>query len=481
VIDKFFHGKTFDDFLLRPSMSAVSARRDVDLTLPFIGGSSLALPLAGANVDTVTGSKMAQSLALVGGVGFVHRNCTIEKEVEMVTKVKRQHSFIIDNPLILPQDALMSEAKEVADAQGVSSILISDKRGSVKLAGLLSHRDMPQNGEYGSSPVSTFMTPRSDLVTSPISVTIEKAEEIMFAHRVEKLPLIDGGDQIKGLITMRDLRMVKQRPYSSKDSRGRLQVGAAIGATGDFMERAEALISAGTDYILMDVAHAHSAVVRDAMRLFREKFSDIDLVAGNVGTAEGARFLVELGANAVKVGIGPGRGCRTRLETGAGVPQLQAIRDVYNSLRDTVPIIADGGVKNDKDIFLAIACGATSVMMGSVLAGTDESPGMLITDPATGLQMKVYRGMTSPEAVIDGSYDERVKQALQTPQEGQSIKVPYRGSVMGILERIRGHLASSVSYAGGTTLAEARTKIATNPEFYLISLSESAKKESFDR
>src|SRR5690606_14243498 len=255
--------------------------------------------------------------------------------------------------------------------------------------------------------------------------------------------------------------LFRQRPFSSMDSKGRLLVGAAIGARGDFLERAAELLKAGADVLVIDIAHGHSDVMKDAIIRFRNRFADAELICGNVGTAEGALFLQRLGADAVKVGIGPGRGCRTRLETGAGVPQLQAIRECWLALKDEIPIIADGGIKDDKDLFLALVCGASTVMLGSMLSGTDEAPGHVITDPATGLKQKIYRGMTSPQAVLHALYnpedsDPEAHEMLDTPPEGQEIQVPYRGSVVSILHRMRGHLCSAVSYAGAATLEEAR-------------------------
>jgi IMP dehydrogenase len=325
------------------------------------------------------------------------------------------------------------------------------------------------------------MTPRARLVTRPPAVSLEEAERTMFEHRVEKLPLVDEGGRLHGLVTMRDLKLYKQKPHSTKDARGRLRVGAAVGATGDYLERAAALVAQEVDVLLLDVAHADSEVIARAASKLRERFPRVPLVVGNVATASAARWLADLGADAIKVGVGPGRGCRTRLETGAGVPQLQAVREVYLATEGRVPVIADGGIRDDKDLFLAIACGASTVMLGSLLSGTDESPGMIVEDPATRQKMKLYRGMTSPEAVADGSEDDELAEALRTPAEGQSVRVPYVGSVVGILSRIRGHLQSAVSYAGETTLAAAHAKIAREPERYLIPLSEASRRESFVR
>ncbi len=354
-------------------------------------------------------------------------------------------------------------------------------KGSGRLAGILSHRDMPLDAVSDARPVSDFMTPRQRLVTRPPSVSLEEAERAMFEHRVEKLPLVDEQGHIRGLVTMRDLKLYKQKPHSTKDARGRLRVGAAVGAMGDFLERAQALVEREVDVLLLDVAHADSATVAQAVGELRKNVAKVPLVVGNVATAEAARRLMELGVDAIKVGVGPGRGCRTRLETGAGVPQLQAVREAYLATEGRVPIIADGGVRDDKDLFLAIACGASTVMLGSLLSGTDEAPGMLVEDPATRQKMKLYRGMTSPEAVVDGTEADELAEALRTPAEGQSVRVPYVGSVVGILARMRGHLQSAVSYAGEASLSAAHEKIAREPARFLVPLSEASRRESFVR
>jgi IMP dehydrogenase len=481
-LEPFFVGRTFDDFLLRPQHSPVVRRRDVDLTMPLVSGLSLSLPVLGANMDTVVGEEMAKTLALEGALGFIHRNGPIAEQAARVRYVKSRHSYVIDRPVVLDRGATIGEARLIIRRNNASGILIEETKGSGVLAGILSHRDMPLDRSFEDRPVSDFMTPRARLATRSPSVPIDEAEQVMFEHRVEKLPLVDADNRIRGLITMRDLKLYKARPHSSKDARGRLRVGAAIGAVGDYLERAEALLAEEADVLLLDIAHADSDVVERAMRALRPRFEGVPIVVGNVATREGARFLAGLGASAIKVGVGPGRGCRTRLETGAGVPQLQAVREAWLGVEGRVPIIADGGVQNDKDVFLAIACGASTVMLGSMLAGTDESPGIVVEDPGTRQKVKLYRGMTSPEAVTEGvEGEEEVAEALRTPAEGQSVRVPYVGSVVSTLERLRGHLHSAVSYAGERTLVAAHRKIAAEPGTYLIPLSDAARRESFVR
>jgi IMP dehydrogenase len=483
-VEAEFIGRTYDDFLLRPQLGVVPSRRDVSLRTSLSRRISLELPVVSANMDSVTGARMAQALALEGGIGFIHRAKPIAAQAESVARVKRTYGYVVEQPLSLPRGTTVREARAFITQHDITGILIEEARGSGILVGLLSNRDLPWLEGFEDQGVEAFMTPIERLVTGPPDITIEEAERRMFERRIEKLPLVDGERRIRGLITKRDIILTRRRPYSSKDGKGRLLVGAAIGARGDFLERAAELLRGGADVILIDIAHGHSQVMRGAVEAVRAKLGDVALVCGNVGTAEGAAFLRDLGADAIKVGIGPGRGCRTRLETGAGVPQLQAIREAWCAVGDAVPIIADGGIRDDKDIFLALICGASSVMLGSMLSGTDEAPGSLIEDPSTGEKRKIYRGMTSPQAVFDALYSDEVRGdtlALDIPAEGQEIQVPYKGSVLAILHRIRGHLQSAVSYAGEETLVAARAKVLPDPLRYLIPLSPAARTESYER
>lgn len=483
TLEPEFVGRTYDDFLLRPQRSVVATRSDVSLRTLLTRNIAIHLPVVSANMDSVTGAGMARVMALEGGLGFIHRALSIEAQAAKVREVKRSHGYVVEQPFTLPRTATLREAKEHVDKQGFSA-LIEETAGSGVLAGLLTARDIPWFDVDETRRVDEFMTPREKLCTGPPEIGLEAAEQLLFDNRVEKLPLTDEQHRIRGLITKRDIILHHHRPNVTTDDKGRLRVGAAIGATGDYLERAAALVEAGVDVVLIDVAHAHSDVMQRAVEGFRDQHPDAPLVCGNVGTFEGARFLVDLGADAIKVGIGPGRGCRTRLETAAGVPQLQAVREAWCAVGEKVPIIADGGVKQDKDIFLALACGASSVMLGSALSGTDEAPGTLIEDPASGQKMKIYRGMTSPQAVFQAHYasDERTaEEAFETPAEGQEMQVPYRGSVVDILGRIHGHLRSAVSYAGTGSLEEARAAIIAEPLRYLIPLSEASRRESYER
>lgn len=479
-----FVGRTFDDFLLRPQLGAVDSRREVALTCRLTAALTLQLPILSANMDSVTGREMARAMALEGGLGVIHRGQSVERQADSVARVKRIHGAVIESPLSLPRGTSLREARAFARANNVTGILIEESAGSGVLAGLLSDRDMPWMSGYDHRPVDEFMTPIDRLHTHPPGISEEEAERILFERRIERLPLVDSERRIHGLITRKDILFLRQRPFASKDGKGRLLVGAAIGARGDFLERAAALLEAGADCLVVDIAHGHSVVMARAVETLRGRFGSVPLLCGNVATGEGAAYLADAGADAVKVGVGPGRGCRTRLETAAGVPQLQAIREAYCAVGERVPLVADGGVAHDKDVFLALVCGASTVMLGSALSGTDESPGQVIEDPATHTKRKIYRGMTSPQAVFESLYDgesEALAGALETPAEGQELQVPYKGSVVDILNRFRGHLQSAVSYAGEGSLEAARAKILPDPMRYLIPLSEAARRESYER
>ncbi len=484
-LDPRFVGRTYSDFLFRPQKGQVASRGEISLAANLTRSTSFELPVISSNMDSVTEWEMARTMALEGGIGIVHRAMTIERQTEMVRRVKRSHSAVIENPLRLPRGVSIREAKGFARRHHITAILIEETPGSGALAGLLTNRDIPRRADLDARPVDEFMTPFERLHVSPPGIGEDEAERLMFAKRIERLPLVDESRRIRGLITLRDILFFRNRPFSSKDGKGRLRVGAAIGARGDFLERARALVEAEVDILVIDVAHAHSVVMEKAIASVRARFESTPLLCGNVATGEGARFLADCGVDAIKVGVGPGRGCRTRLETGAGVPQLQAIREAYCAVSDEVPIVADGGIAHDKDIFLALIAGASSVMLGSALSGTDESPGHLIEDPATHQKRKIYRGMTSPQAVFQSLEDpangEELASALETPSEGMEIQVTYKGSVVDVLRRIRGHLQSAVSYAGERSLASARAKILPDPLRFLIPLSESSRRESYER
>ncbi len=480
-IEAEFVGATFGDFLFRPQEGRVSSRRQVMLSSRLSTAHKLEMPIVSANMDSVTGAKMAKAMALEGGIGIIHRAMPIAAQAAQVERVKRSHGYVVENPLCLPKEATIKEARSFIREHDITGILIEEEKGKGRLAGLLSNRDIPWIEGHGDRPVSDFMTALEHLTTASAGIGVNGAERLMYEHRIEKLPLIDADGRICGLITKKDVILFRQRPHSSKDAKGRLLVGAAIGARGDYLERATELVRAGVDCLVIDIAHGHSEVMANAVERFRRSFPDTQLVCGNVATAEGAVFLKELGADAIKVGVGPGRGCRTRLETAAGVPQLQAIREAWGAVGESLPIIADGGIVHDKDIFLALMAGASSVMLGNLLSGTDEAPGRVIFDPATQQKRKVYRGMTSPQAVLEALYEDGSEEAEATPAEGQEMQVLYKGSVVPILQRICGHLRSSISYAGESSLADAREKIVSNVLSYFIRLSQASQVESFER
>ena len=483
--ESVFLGKTYDDFLVRPQQGVVRSRRVIGLASRLTPQLTIELPVVAANMDSVTEMAMAKTMALEGGLGFIHRAMTIEAQARQVARVKRSHGFVVEQPLCLPRGATIREARSFMRQHATTGLLIEEVAGSKRLAGVLSNRDLPWLEGYEDDQVDAFMTPFAQLHTRAPGISVEEAERVLFAHRIEKLPLIDAERRIHGLITKKDLILYRQRPHASTDVKGRLLVGAAIGARGDYLERAAELVHAGADVILIDIAHGHAEVMQQAVEGFRKHCGATALICGNVGTAAGACFLKDLGVDGIKVGIGPGHGCRTRLETAAGVPQLQAIREAWCAVGETVPIIADGGIKDDKDIFLALICGASAVMLGSLLAGTDEAPGTVIEDPATGHKTKIYRGMTAPEAVFEALYDVEdptpLAEAMETPAEGQQTQVAYKGSVVHLLHRMRGHLQSAVSYAGGDSLAEVRQRIVQDPRRYLIPLSAAARHESYQR
>ena len=487
--EELFRGRTFNDFLLEPQYSQLTTRADPQrkmLRMPLTRNIWLSWPIIAANMDTVTSRRMMKTTSLEGAFAFLPRSNSIEEQCAMVDWVKRQHSFIITSPAKIHQNATVDEARKLAAFHHTSCLLIESVPGSNILVGILSKRDMRAGlQENPGKKVLKFMTELPKLKVAGPDIDIEDAEKIMNRLRIEKLPLVGRGHIIAGLVTMKDIEMAKQKPYSVKDKKGRLMVGASIGATGDFLERAAELIEHGADCILIDIAHFDSISGRTATKSFRRKFPNVELIGGNIATGSAARHALSWGVDAAKVGIGPGKGCRTRLETGFGKAQVEAIREVYRAVGNEIPIIADGGMENDKDFALATFAGASTSMVGSMLAGTDEAPGIVREDPATKQKIKIYRGMTSPQAVIDRVRDEDdLADALMTPAEGQPVQVPYIGSVVDVLQRIAGHMQSAVSFSGFTTLHEAHTHIA-NPrnvkKYFGAWLSQASQIESYKR
>ena len=456
---------TFDDVLLLPARSDLvpaSLNTQTQLTRNI----RLNIPSVSAAMDTVTESHMAIALAQQGGIGIIHRNLTIEQQAEEVDKVKRSESGMIVDPVTMSPDDKVSDALEVMRKYKISGVPITKNK---KLVGILTNRDLRFETRL-DIPISQVMT-REHLITVPVGTTLEEAESILHKHRVEKLLVVDDSYNLKGLITVKDIQKKLKYPGAAKDSQGRLRVGAAIGATGDFLERAEELVKENVDVLAIDSAHGHSGRVLEAVQTIKGKFPEIDLMAGNVATFDGACELARAGADAIKVGIGPGSICTTRVVTGAGVPQITAIAEAHRATKDAgVPVIADGGIKYSGDITKALAAGASAVMIGSLFAGTDESPGELIL--YQGRTFKSYRGMGSLGAMAAGSSERYFQSAAgeassavpnmgadpnrlaKLVPEGIEGRVPYRGSVSMILYQMVGGLKSGMGYCGCATLAE---------------------------
>jgi IMP dehydrogenase len=445
---------TFDDVLLSPRHS-VAHPRDVSTASRFTRGIALNVPLVSAAMDTVTESEMAIAMARAGGVGVIHKNMSIDRQASEVDRVKRSESGMILNPITLSPDATLREAAALMLRFRISGVPIVDRDD--RLVGIITNRDL-QFERNLDRPIREAMT-HEDLVTAPLGTSLDDAERILGQHRIEKLPVVDDAGILKGLITVKDIHKRRQYPQANKDRHGRLRVAAAIGAAGNFLDRARALIDAGVDVLVVDTAHGHSEGVLDATARVREAFPDAELVAGNIGTREGAAALVERGVDAVKVGVGPGSICTTRVVTGVGVPQLTAVLDAVEGAGD-IPVIADGGIKYSGDIVKALAAGASSVMMGSMLAGTEESPGESLL--LEGRRFKMIRGMGSLAAMQDGSADRYFQEGEMSPRklvpEGIEGRVPYKGPVSDVLFQMVGGLRSGMGYTGCATIEELRTE-----------------------
>jgi IMP dehydrogenase len=486
-------GATFDDFLFNPQYSVVE-RRDpstIDLTCRFSTGVTLKRPIVSANMDTVTRSEMAIAVAEEGGIGIIDRGFRsgeIEPQVREVEIVKRKQHGIISDPYTIAAGACLADAAARMRATGVGTLVVVDDRR--RLQGLLTTRDL-RFVDRAQGTVASRMTPRERLVVQRGTADLAAAEEVMRAQKIKKLPLVDKDDTLLGLITAKDLVHQHQLPFATRDEQGRLRVGAAIGAKGDYLERAAELIRAGVDVIVIDIAHGHSAVMARAIETFRKRFDGIQLVAGNVATAEATRFLLERGVNGIKVGIGPGGGCTTRLNTNFGVPQVQALVECREAAAGRVPLIADGGVRRDGAFVQALMFGGDTVMLGSALAGTTETPGDIVQKPVVvpeshktvRVPFKVFRGMASLEAIVDrlDVEDLEVADVEALGAEGMEVAVPARGSVRPIIRDMLKHLISAISYGGASSLAELQEMFRKDPQRYVIRLSESGRRESFDR
>jgi IMP dehydrogenase len=446
-------GLTFDDVLLVPQRSDVTSRSQVDTRSKFTRHIDVAVPVVSANMDAVTESDMAIAMAREGGIGIIHRFLAVEQQVAEVRRVKRAESIVIEQPYIFTPTRTVRDAMLFMEEHGSAGLLIVD--GNEQLLGMVTARDLLFADDQ-DRPLASVMTPMERLVTAPPGTGLEEARRILHEHRIEKLPLVDRGGRLRGLITSRDIQSRLKHPRATKDAKGRLRVGAAVGVRGDYLERAAALVAEEVDALVLDVAHGHTEAALKALEQLRDRFSDVDLVAGNVATGEGTVDILERGADAVKVGVGPGSTCTTRIVTGAGVPQLTAILDCAEAAMGSgVPLIADGGIRNSGDMTKALAAGASTVMLGNLLAGTEESPGALII--RNGRQYKNYRGMASLWAAAR-------RQALDAPLEDEDLSqivaegieatVPYRGKAADVLAQLVGGLRSGMSYCGARTIAE---------------------------
>jgi IMP dehydrogenase len=445
---------TFDDVLLVPRHS-LTHPRDVKVSSRFTRGIELRVPLVAAAMDTVTESDMAIAMARAGGIAVLHKNMSIDRQAAEVDRVKRSESGMIRKPITLRPEDTVREATVLMQRFRISGVPIVD--GSDKLVGIITNRDLQFERKL-DRPLSEAMT-RNNLVTAPEGTTLDQAEEILARHRIEKLPVVDKDGRLRGLITIKDIHKRRQYPDSNKDQFGRLRVAAAIGAAGDYLARAKALIDAGVDAIVIDTAHGHSEGVLRATATVREACPETQLIAGNIATREGAAALAERGVDGVKVGVGPGSICTTRVVTGVGVPQLTAVFDAVQGAGD-IPVIADGGIKYSGDIVKALAAGASSVMMGSMLAGTEESPGESFL--LEGRRYKMIRGMGSLSAMQDGSADRYFQEGELSSKklvpEGIEGRVPYKGPVSDVLYQMVGGLRSGMGYVGCASITELQTQ-----------------------
>lgn len=448
-------GYTFDDVLLVPQKSEVLPSM-VDLRTQLTDKLTLNIPIISASMDTVTEYELAIALAREGGLGIIHKNLTIEEQATNVDKVKRSEHGVIVDPFILSPDHLVSDAINLMKKYNINGLPIT-KKG--KLVGILTHRDLRFLTDY-SQPISNLMTGEDKLITAPIGTTMEQAKQLLAKYRIEKLPLVDDKGELKGLITIRDIEKTIQFPLAVKDNNGRLLVGAAVGIASNTMERVQALVASKVDIISIDTAHGHTAAVLNILTKIKSKYPNLPIIAGNVATAKATKELIEAGADVVKVGMGPGSICTTRIIAGIGVPQITAVMDCAE-MADKMgkKIIADGGVKYSGDVVKAIAAGASVVMLGSLLAGTKESPGKL--EIFQGRSFKVYRGMGSIPAMQAGSKDryfqEDNDQSKLVP-EGVEGRVPYRGTLADVVYQMVGGIRSGMGYCGMKTVEDLRTK-----------------------
>ncbi|NJD23740.1 MAG: IMP dehydrogenase [Melioribacter sp.] len=451
-----FEGLTFDDILLVPARSSVLPRQ-TDISTLLTRDIKLNIPFLSAAMDTVTESQMAIAMAAQGGIGIIHKNMSIEKQADEVDKVKRSESGMIVNPITLSPDRTIREAELIMSKYHISGIPVVDEKG--KLVGILTNRDL--RFERDSNKLVSQLMTKENLITAPLGTTLHEAEKILHKYRIEKLPVVDKKGIIKGLITYKDIMKKKTFPHACKDDLGRLRVGAGVGVTSDTLKRVEALVSSNVDVIVLDTAHGHSEGVLKTVKEIRKKYKNLQLIAGNIVTKEAALELVSCGVNAVKVGIGAGSICTTRVIAGVGVPQISAVIVVAQALKGKgIPVISDGGIKQTGDVAKAIAAGADTVMMGGMLAGVDETPGEKVL--FEGRSFKVYRGMGSLSAMKQGSSD-RYFQDVESDikklvPEGIEGRVPYKGSLADTIYQFIGGLRAAMGYCGAKTINDLKSK-----------------------
>ena len=471
---EFKEGLTFDDVLLVPKYSDITSRSQTNLSTKLSRNISINIPFVSANMDTVTESSMAVAMARAGGIGIIHRFLTIEEQANEVLKVKRSGSVMIENPYSISLEKSIKDALDYAEDKEISGLLVVDSNS--KLVGIVTERDLLFANSNGS--ISDIMT--KDVVTAKPGVALDEAKQILHQHRIEKLPIVDDSGIIKGLITSKDITNNADFPNASKDKKGSPLVGAAVGVKGDFLERTESLLEAGTDVLVVDIAHGHSENAISAIKNIKKAFPDCELIAGNIATAQGTEDLIKAGVDAVKVGVGSGSICITRVITGSGVPQLTAVMDCAKIGNDYgITIISDGGTRTSGDATKALASGASSVMVGSMLGGTDESPGTVLTK--NGKRFKVYRGMASLAASIGRksketgsfSFDDDLNDYVA---EGVEAMVPYKGTVVDILKQLSGGVRSGLSYCGAHSISQMQE----NAEFIKMSRAGFAESQPHD-
>jgi len=443
---------TYDDVLLVPQYSEADSRRTLSIRTQLTKKITLQIPIVSANMDVVTESEMAITMAREGGIGIIHRFLSIDEQARQIQRVKKAESFIVDDPITMPETSTVGEVQRVVDETGSGGILILNARK--QLIGIVTTRDLLFE-DKDEKPIIAIM--QRKVITAPHDTTLKQAEGLLHDHRIEKLPLVDGDGHVTGLVTLKDIMKITQFPRATKDSRGRLAVGAAVGVREKEMRRVEAMLEAGADCIVVDIAHGDSHLEIEMIKRIRHAFPEAQIIGGNVATADGTRRLIDAGVDAVKVGVGPGSICITRIVAGSGVPQLTAVIECVEAARPYgIPIIADGGIRQPGDLAKAMAAGASTAMIGSLLAGTDESPGLIMT--RRGHRYKASRGMASRSANIDRNRREgndlTQEEIEEYVAEGVEAAVPYRGKAREVLTQLVGGLQSGMSYSGASTLEE---------------------------